>query len=341
MTRSAHLVGSIPFATPDEAMTVSLDRLGPYLRTLPDGETGERRNWIVHIIESLRDHPDLELRREGDWSGYERTVTFGVRRGRRLDGRTLDLGHVAAFADSYPRFLQLRQQRGRPDLAFQVGIPGDLDMALFVLGSTGPLLHRLPFTVATLREIHAIHARAGDDVVFQLEVPAELVAVARAPRPLQPLAAAYLARGIAALARRSPTHARFGVHLCVGDLNHEALARMRDVRPLVLLANAVVRRWPQRRRLEYVHAPFAAGDHPPPLDPDFYAPLVDLALPADVRFVAGMVHEQRTVEEQVDVLDRIERLVGRTVDVATACGLGRREPGPAMATMEQAATLCR
>ncbi|HEX2027105.1 MAG TPA: hypothetical protein VHF25_03820 [Nitriliruptorales bacterium] len=341
MARSVHLVGSIPFGTPEEAMTVCLDRLGPYLRTLPDGETGERRDLIVHIVESLRDHPDLELRHGGDRSADERVVTFRVRRGRRLDGRTVDLGHVAAFAATYPRFLQLRARRGRPDLAFQVGIAEDLDMALLVLGPAGPLLHRLPFTVATLREIRAIQARAGDDVVVQLDVPAEVVAVGRAPRPLRPLVAAYLARGITALAGRSPIHARFGVHFCVGDLNHRALARMRDVRPLVLLANAVARRWPQGRPFEYVHVPFAAADHPPPLDADFYAPLVDLAVPADVRFVAGIVHDRRTVEEQRDVLDRIEHLVGRTVDVATACGLGRREPEPAVATMQQAATLCR
>lgn len=50
----------------------ALDVLGPYLRTLPDGETGERRNWIISIVEGLRAHPDLELRKPGDWSDYDR-----------------------------------------------------------------------------------------------------------------------------------------------------------------------------------------------------------------------------------------------------------------------------
>jgi hypothetical protein len=64
-----------------------------------------------------------------------------------------------------------------------VGIPGDFDMALFTFGLTGPFLHRRPFTDATVREIEQIHAEACEDVVFQVEVPAELVFVAKLPPP--------------------------------------------------------------------------------------------------------------------------------------------------------------
>lgn len=340
MGRSAHLVGSIPLDDADEAMSTALERLGPHLHTLPDGETGERRDWIIHIIESFRDHPDLEIRREGDWSDYDDTPNYKVRLGHRLDGRDLDLRHVEAFEDSYPVYERLREEHDRDDLAFQVGLPGDFDMALFTLGPTGPLLHRWPFTVATLREIHTIHARAGDDVVFQLELPAELVAVTQVPGLLRPLIAAWLARGIARLARRSPVGARFGLHLCLGDMNHEALGRMRDVRPLVLLTNAILDRWPDGRPLEYVHTPLAAGEDPPPLDGGFYAPLGDLELPPDVRFVAGLVHEGRTVAQQRELLRLIEDLLGRAVDVAASCGLGRRDRSAALETMEQAAALC-
>jgi len=59
--RHAHLVGSLPGATAREAMSRALDLLGPHLTSLPDGETGERRNWILSVIEGLRDHPDLDL----------------------------------------------------------------------------------------------------------------------------------------------------------------------------------------------------------------------------------------------------------------------------------------
>jgi hypothetical protein len=319
-------------------MELSIDVLGEALPELPDGETGERYHWIIHVIEKLRDHPDLELRKDGDWSDYDKCPIFKLRKGHQLRAESLQFGHVAAFEDSWPIFEELRKKSDRPDLAFQQGVPGDLDMAIFVFGPRG-LLHRRPFTEATLAEIREVHRRAAGDVVFQIEVPVEQVFVAKMPGPLQPLMAQAMARVIAGLARRSPPGARFGVHLCVGDMNHKALMRMRDARPVVLLANAVVRQWPAGSPLEYIHAPFAAAALPPPTDERWYAPLAQLRLPATVRLVAGFAHEDQSIEEQRRLRDVIERLTGRSVDISTTCGLGRRTPEAAKAAVERIAEL--
>ncbi len=355
-TRAAHLVGSTPFTNADEAIDIALDRLGGYLHSVPDGETGDRRNWIIHIIEALRAHPDLEVAREGDWSDYDRTPVFRVRKGHRLTAGSLDLQHVAPFEAAYPAFARRRAEAvsagvpGAGDLAFQVGIPGDFDMALFTFGPTGPFRQRRPFTDATLGEIAQIGALAGrdatgrPDVVFQLEIPAELIFVARFPGPLQPLIASWLARGVARLAAGSPEGTRFGIHLCVGDMNHRALARLKDVTPLVQLANAIARAWPAGRTLEFMHAPFAAAVLPPPSPATaegarFYAPLRGIKLPSKTRFIAGFVHESRPLDEQQETLALIESLVGRRVDVATSCGLGRRDRDAALATIDRARDL--
>ena len=163
--------------------------------------------------------------------------------------------------------------------------------------------------------------------------------MARMPRPLQPLMARALARGVAGLARRAPEGARFGVHLCLGDMNHRALGRMRDTAPLVHLANAIARAWPAGRPLEYVHAPFAAAQDPPPTAPGWYAPLERLRLPASTRFVAGLAHEDQDLADQRFLLDLVERCVGRTVDVSTSCGLGRRTPEAAARALDRIAEL--
>jgi hypothetical protein len=86
VTRSAHLVGSLPAEDTDDAMRLALNELGPRLRWLPDGETGERRNWIIHIIDALRRHPDLELKKDGDWSDYDKTPVLRMRRGPHIAG---------------------------------------------------------------------------------------------------------------------------------------------------------------------------------------------------------------------------------------------------------------
>ncbi len=339
MSRSAHLVGSLPGDDARDAMQLAVGKLGDRLRTLPDGETGERHHWIIHIITALRRHPDLELKKEGDWSDYDKTPVLRVRKGHTLRGDTLDFGHVANFEDSWPAFQRLREESGNTSLAFQAGVPGDFDMALFTLGPIGAFRYRSAFRDATVREIREIFRRGGKDVVFQIEVPAELIFVARMPKPVRPLMASFLARGIARLGREAPQGARFGIHLCLGDMNHRSLANLTDASPVVLLANAVVKAWPAGRPLEFIHAPFAAAQKVPRTDATWYAPLRDLRIPARTRLIAGFAHEDQDLEEQRRIRELIERNAGRQVDVATSCGLGRRSRPAAEAALERTAEL--
>jgi hypothetical protein len=191
-----------------------------------------------------------------------------------------------------------------------------------------------------VREIAAIHAEAGDDVVFQIETVVALVAIAQAPDEAQEGVAQQMAGTMLDTVGRSPAGARFGFHLCLGDFHHTAYGNMRDARPLVLLANALAEGFPSDRVLEFIHAPFAAAKEPPIDDESFYEPLRDLRLPGDVRFIAGFLHETLDTDAHRDLLERIERLTGREVDVAAACGLGRRDSDDeAFEQMREAANL--
>ncbi len=330
--RRAHMVGSVPEPTADEAMRVTMEQLGPELDYLPDGETGDRRNWVISMIEGFRGHPDLRLTKEGDWSDYDKLPRFAVRPGHRLYGAAIDLGITEAARGALPAF-RAAQQAGRPDLLFQVGIPGDIDLALFTFGPSGPLRRLRPFTEALATVMHQVHHQYAGDVLFQVEVPVEQVLVGRAPAAARPALARLLARRVAALALGAPAGARFGVHLCLGDMNHRALGQVTDASPLVLLASAIAARWPAGRSLRYVHAPLAAADDPPSTSPAFYAPLADLELDPGVRFVAGFAHEDQDALTQFRVRQMIEDAIGYPVDVSTSCGLGRRTPAAARAAM--------
>lgn len=338
--REAHLVGSLPGATPRAAMAGALDILGPYLRTLPDGETGARRNWVISIIESLRTHPDLELRKPGDWSDYDKTPVLRVRKGHTLYGANLDFGHVAAVTESFPVFEQVAAAAGRPDLAFQEGVPGDLDLAMFTFGPAGALTKRRPFTEATLTEIRRVTELAGPQTLFQIEVPVELVLLAKAPAAARPALAKALARPIVGLAAACSPGTRFGVHLCLGDMNNRAFGRMADTTPLVLLANAILSTWPVDQTLDTLHAPLAAADMPATTDRAFYAPLTKLHLPETTRFAAGFAHESQTLADQIQIRAVIEDHLQRQVVMSAACGLGRRSDDAGRAVLERTAELC-
>lgn len=262
-----------------------------------------------------------------------------IRRGHQLYGASLDFGHVEAARESLPVVTRVREEFGRPDLPFQSGVPGDYDTAFFTLGPAAGLRHLRAFTEMTLREVREVRDLAGDDTVFQVEVPIELVLMTKAPPQLRPLLAGRLAEGVLRIARNSPEGTRFGVHLCVGDLNNHPLAEMDDVSPVVLLANALVRRWPEGRPLLYVHAPLAAADKPAPVRPDYYAPLGDLRLPDGTDLVAGFVHERQDLTDQRRIRDLVDDLVGHPVQLAAACGLGRRSRDAAERNLEQTAEL--
>lgn len=302
--------------------------IGP---SMPDGETGDRRDWVNRLVENLRNHPDLVLTRDGEWTGYADTPVFRVKRGHHL--RWIDLDYYAEFEKSWPTYQDMVADSGR---RFQVGIPSHLDLAAIAFGFNLPLALRNlgPFRDATIREMGAIWGRGGSQVVFQLELPIELIMLSKLPRPAQPSAAKRFAREVLRLVEAAARGSRVGLHLCLGDLNNQAMAHPTDAEPLVALANAIMAEWPEGRILEYVHAPFAPGSQPASLDPDYYAPLARLGLPQEVRFIGGFIHEDRTIDEQLLIRGQIEHILGRPIDVAASCGLGRRQRPAARRNLE-------
>lgn len=326
--RRMHLVGTLPqFDEPGAALSWQLNDLQGQVRRLSGGETGERAMWIVPVVQRLAHEPVVRRVRSGGWTGYDDVDRFAVRRGRRLEPRHLDL-RVAQYGAEELRVLSDLGHPATEDMPLQVGVPGNFDMALFSFGPVAALRLAPVFRRRLGQDIAALIAQAGPAVVFQLELPVELVAVAAAPGPVQPVAARVVARSVLRQVAEAPAGARFGVHLCLGDLGHRALRQLPDTAPLVHLTNALVRWWPRGRRLDFVHLPMSGGNRPPPLDPGFYAPLRGLGetVPVETELIAGLAHEEQTLTEQVQVLQLVEDALDRTVDVATSCGLGRRSP---------------
>jgi len=183
-SRRVHLVGTIPATSTREALSLVSHTLGDTITDwLPDGETGARRDWIGRLVEDLRNHPDLELSRDGDWSDYESTPAFKVKAGHNFE--SVDLDYFKYFEESWPEFEKARAELGRTDLAFQIGIPGPIDVAFAAFGFNPIRGFRRsgPFEDATVNEIERSHAVAGNEVVYQLESPIEVEVTTRIPRP--------------------------------------------------------------------------------------------------------------------------------------------------------------
>lgn len=338
--RRVHLVGTIPADSTEEALSLVSDTVGDRITDwLPDGETGSRKNWIGRLVENLKSHHDLELAKDGDWSDYESTPGFKVKKDHEFT--SVDLDYFEHFENSWPEFQNARSDLGRPDLSFQIGIPGPIDVAFAAFGfnPVGGFKHVKPFEEATTREVEKIHDVAGDEVVYQLEIPIEVEIANRIPGPLRALGAQRLAKRILRVVEDSPVGTRWGFHLCVGDMNNESFSKLKDATTIVQLANALAAQFPSSHVLEFVHMPLAHGAIPPTSDPKFYAPLLDLKLPDRVRFIAGFSHERQRLEDQRKVRAILEVMVDGPVDVASSCGLGRRDIEAATANLEQSRRL--
>lgn len=323
-------------------MEAALKHLAPYLERMTDGETGDRRLWITPPIETFRANPDVEMVKDGNWTHFEDVVLFKVRDGVTLNPDNIRPGYSLAFQRSFQSFKNLRERFDRPDLRFQVGIPAPLDLALFSFGEAAfsdPSLIEAT-TAATVREIEEIAAIGGDDIVFQIETVAAMIGVGGASAEEQPAVAERLGGTLLDLVERMPAGTHVGFHLCLGDFNHTSMGNMTDARALVLLCNLIASRWPDSHELDYIHVPFAAATTPPIDDEAFYEPLRDLDIPDDVRFIAGFLHEKLDHAAHRELLERIERLAGREVDVAASCGLGRRDtPEESFEQMREAKAL--
>jgi hypothetical protein len=60
MSRNVHLVGSVPMASAREVFETVGAALGSRLRSIPDGETGRRLDWITWLEPVFAENPALE-----------------------------------------------------------------------------------------------------------------------------------------------------------------------------------------------------------------------------------------------------------------------------------------
>lgn len=352
--RQVLLIGSMPFANEKEAMERALDKLGEELFSLPDGEIGERSDkypkgnraaWVQTIIDFCQADSEnwevVDAGKRGD-NGFPMDYESGPRlKPKHAPSEMehyLDFHWLDYFKSSYPLFKKLRAERGLDNLKFQVGLPTGLGATFPMMSPIQALRYTKSFNRRMAYEANEMLKIADSgDLIFQIEVPGEIAMAYQLPSFLVDLSL----RSIIGLVNGIEPKAPFGIHLCLGDLNNEALTRPKTLDKMVHFSNRLVAKWPRTHTLEYLHFPLAEGADPPPLDGTYYQALERIELPAGVRFVAGFIHDKRTEAEHQQILQTIESIRGHSVDVACSCGLGRRTPEVATELLDMSRKIVR
>ncbi len=335
--RYAHLVGSMPFENETEAMGRALDTLGCHLHSLPDGEIGVKSSqypkgcrsaWTQIIMDGMEADTDnwkvkkRAIRNEiGVPVHYTKASKLSPKRSPKDVEKYLNFKWLDYFKESYPIYRKLKKEKKLEYLKFQVGLPTGLGITFVVLGPINGLRYAQAFNQRMAYEANEI-AKIADpnDLIFQIEVPIEVIMFHMLPPVISNIAFGSITGLIKMLNPSIP----IGIHLCLGDLNNESLARISNLNNLVSFSNKLINKIPKTHKLEFIHYPLAEGSIPPTTNPVFYERLKKIKLPEHTRFIAGIVHEKLPMESQKKLVRHIEHILNRKVDIACSCGMGRR-----------------
>ena len=336
--RKVLLIGSLPFDNEEDAMARSLDILGEHLFSLPDGEIGEKTDEfpsgkrscfvMTAILECVADSQNWTIVQEMD--PHEDNGFMKDFKGRYILApnhppsemhKHMNFGYHEYFKQNYPIFKRLRDERGLGHVKFQVCIPSAWNLVPLMMSPVKALRYMSSFTRRLAEEANEIINIGGDDVIIQVDIPAELAMAYYLPN----FATGFAVNRVLQLIERLDSNASIGLHMCMGDLHNEIVSHHpKTLKKMANFSNRLVEAWPDTHKLEYIHFPLAEAADPPKLDPGFYSALSEITLPQETRFVAGFIHEKLTEDQLKELLRTIEDTRGEPVDIASSCGLGRR-----------------
>ena len=330
--RGAYLVGGLMAADAESAMRTAMRILGDHLRAIPDGETGDRAQWIWWQIGKLTALDGIEMAGthgvdESDNRDYSVFPALDIDPGvTELPARSL--GYADAAEASYATFRRLRDEGIVPDgVRFQVSLPTPYATVVAWLRSADQERFFPVYAAALAREVRDIQASVpADDLLLQLDVAVELGALTGAFDVAERLGSrAFVLDALRDAVAMASGHGEVALHLCYGDYKHRHFTTPEDLSLCVELANAVA------DDLDVVHMP---ADRETGRRAKYFEPLRDLI---PTRLALGVVdYEGDPARTQELIAAAIAGSGGMEFAVATECGMARiDERGPDAPSLEE------
>jgi hypothetical protein len=324
----AHLIGSVPLPDAETVFRTVAHELGPFLPRIPDGETGNRHRWIWWQREMLLNHPAMELDRDTppfelrQWDGALIRTTDWLRFKADVDPAqvTFDTGYAAAARDSYAVYRRLRDAGDIPaGVRFQVCLPTPMASGYMYVSPTSLAAYLAVYERALLVALHEINgAIPHHDLSIQWDVCQEVLVFEHYFRHRPPSYKEDVFAELARLGDAVPHDVECGYHLCYGSPRDEHVVMPKDTAILVEIARGVLSRL--HRRMDFLHLPVPKDR----TDDAYFAPLVDLSLPAESTLYLGLIHHADTQGDRARI-DAAGKVIHR-FGIATECGWGRTDP---------------
>jgi hypothetical protein len=333
--RHVHLVGSAAFDTVEE----TFDRFGQYLGThadrFPDGEVGDRKNWIMWQSRVIEGHPQFESAgaRVDPRNPEKSFPLYKLRPGVSADDLKFGpLGYADEARRSYAVFARKLADGGLPPGSkFLVALPTPLVFNwAFIPSVAEQELVEPAYERAMIEEVMRITETVPRDrLSLQWDVAAEMTALERnewvgpktghdksASRTFPDMMTAFSSRVVRLVNAVAPD-IELLIHLCYGDFGHRHSIEPKTLKHCVEMANRIS---------EGATRPIALLHMPIPRDRDddaYFEPLKDLRLRPETILSLGLIHLTGGVDGTLRRMATADKFV-RDYSIATECGLGRR-----------------
>ncbi len=324
----AHLVGSVPLPDAASVFRAVAAPLGPWLRRIPDGETGNRQSWIRFLQDVLAEHPAIEIAADvpafqfRQWDGrlIREIPRLRVTERALLDPNQFRTGYADDAIASWQVFRSLQAAGEIPSRCrFQVSLPSPIAPTYnnMLPADRPPVLAAL--TAHFVAEVDRIcRAIPPESLAIQWDVCQEVLALEGYYDPGPVTFEQEAVDTLVTLAAAVPIDADLGFHLCYGSPQDEHIVQPTDAGVMVGLINAVAAR--SYVPIDFVHFPVPRTR----TDDAYFEPFADLTLEAATDRYLGLVHyrDPDGDRKRLDVARRHLRVDG----VATECGMGRGNP---------------
>ncbi len=326
--RNVYLVGSVPL--PDAATV--FETVGKAFRSrikrIPDGETGERGDWITWLEPVFSKNPLFEPAET-----FRLHETAPQRQRYRLkpgvsakDVHLENLFYADIACESYGIFKRLRDAgKIASGTKFQVDlVPAHSVLWLYVTERQQIELDPV-YNEAVTREIGKLaESIPHEDLAIQFDIASAVFArlernVANPYGNTKQETQAHFTAIIAKLANCVPRDIDLLFHFCYGDSNHRHVIDPTDMGDMVDMANRLIRAI--TRPIQLIHMPVPRNRS----DDAYFAPLTRLVLRPETELCLGLVHYTDGLEGTKRRMATAGKYV-KNFAIATECGFGRRPP---------------
>lgn len=326
-----HFNGSVNLADAESVMHEIISRVPSGLRRIPDGETGDRGNWIFFQMQKFLQSPLLVPARPLDAADGDYEQLPQLRLADGVDPAQMkwpDLGYAEAYLGSYETFAALRSDGVIPaGVRFQVEYPTPLasiggyivpEQQQALLGS---------YEQAMFADLDRLLAAIPPgEVAVQWDVAVEFGILEESFAPGGAQAFDAIIAGLVRCVDTVPAEVPVGLHLCYGDYGHQHFKQPESLALQVRVLNAVTAA--AGRTVSFVS--FTVPQYQ--REESYFAPLAGLAAGpgTELNFALVPYHPADqapgTTGAQVRLIDAALAASpggSRAWGICTECGMGR------------------